>query len=243
MGGQCHAYKWLIRYRQGKLVNEGNMKRFAKRQGITNAMNKSLWELHAEHKECKAQAKKLMADAPWMRKVFLQSQLNDAVDEKREDDAKRIREIMRNEAQKREWRGIHRVTKGSTINSVTYCDLQLPDGTLRRCETKQEVEAAIASTLSTRFDMAESAPICDGPLFDLLGYSADTETAVEILEGRFTPPEGTDGPTCMILEEIARIWKRSEAGEVDIVITQDDFQHYWKLVKIFMGKKTTCVDK
>jgi len=51
---------------------------------------------------------------------------------------------------------------------------------------------------------------------------------VEILEGRFIPPEGTDGPTCMILEEIARIWKRSEAGEVDIVITQDDFQHYWK---------------
>jgi len=32
---KCHAYKWLIRFRTGQRVNIGNMKRFARRNGIT----------------------------------------------------------------------------------------------------------------------------------------------------------------------------------------------------------------
>ena len=51
--------------------------------------------------------------------------------------------------------------------------------------------------------------MCQGPLYDLLGYSADMETADAILEWTFVPPPGTDGPTLIILEEIARIWKKS----------------------------------
>ena len=102
------------------------------------------------------------------------------------------------------------------------------DGTLENCDTKEEVEEAISNTLSERFSLANSAPICRGPLFELLGFNADTETAEMILDGTFVPPEGTDGPTRIILEEISKIWHKMEGKEVDIVITREDFQFFWK---------------
>ena len=56
---------------------------------------------------------------------------------------------------------------------------------------KEDVEAAIHEEIDVRFGRADSAPICRGPLFDLLGYTTDTDAAVEILQGTFRPPEKT----------------------------------------------------
>ena len=45
------------------------------------------------------------------------------------------------------------------------------------------------------------------------------------------PLPDTDEATCTLLKEIARIWKEMEEKNVDIVVTKDDFQHYWKRAK------------
>ena len=166
--------------------------------------------------KCKERAKELMVRAPWMRQQFLSSLLKDAVEEEREEDVKRIQEQIRNEQCRRQWRGIKQTMNGGGLNSVTHCQVAREDGTLENCDTKEEVEEAISNTLSERFSLANSAPICRGPLFELLGFNADTETAETILDGTFVPPEGTDGPTCIILEEISRIWHKMEGKEVDM---------------------------
>ena len=75
----------------------------------------------------------------------------------------------------------------------------------RNSSNKYEMEEAIKGTILDRPTKADSAPICQGALFDLLGYGADTETAVEILEGRFVAPEGTDRYTLLLFEEMSRI--------------------------------------
>ena len=54
---------------------------------------------------------------------------------------------------------------------------------------------------------------------------------MEILEGTFVAPVNTDGHTLLLFDEIANIWHKMEQGEVDIVVTADNFQHYWKRVK------------
>ena len=59
-------------------------------------------------------------------------------------------------------------------------------------QTKEGVETIIHDEIDTRFDKASSAPICNGPLFELLGYNVDTSAGMEILEGTFTPPKGMD---------------------------------------------------
>jgi hypothetical protein len=68
-------------------------------------------------------------------------------------------------------------------------------------------------------------------LYDLFGTYADTDAAIQILEGTFVLPADADGPTLIILEEIARIWQLMGEGEVSVVITQEDYQYYWRKVK------------
>ena len=85
------------------------------------------------------------------------------------------------------------------------------------------VEAAIHGKTSPRFSRAGSVPICNGPLFELLGYNADTEAGAKILEGTFEPPPRTNPVTIIILKEIARIWRLMGDGEVSLIITKEDF--------------------
>ena len=54
---------------------------------------------------------------------------------------------------------------------------------------------------------------------------------MEILEGKVKPPTGTDLATVIILNKISRIWRLMGDGEVSIIITKEDFQHYWRRVK------------
>ena len=92
------------------------------------------------------------------------------------------------------------------------------------CNTKDTVECGLANSLSERFSCAESALICQGALFELLGYSADTETAEQILKGTFIPPPDTYPTTVIILQEIAHIWAKMGTGEVNIMVSPEDFQ-------------------
>ena len=73
------------------------------------------------------------------------------------------------------------------------------EGKQVQCTTQELVKAAIHGEISPQFSRAGSAPICNGPMFELLGYGADTEAGVEILEGTFEPPPGTDPATIIIL--------------------------------------------
>ena len=54
------------------------------------------------------------------------------------------------------------------------------------------------------FSRAGSVWICNGPVFELLEYSADTKSGMQILEGTFVPTTGTDPATVIILKEIAQ---------------------------------------
>ena len=67
----------------------------------------------------------------------------------------------------------------------------------------------------------------------MLGYEVTTDVAMDILEGRWekNAPEGTDEPTKELFKEMAHLWKMMQGGEVDIVITVDNFQHYWRRMK------------
>ena len=59
----------------------------------------------------------------------------------------------------------------------------------------------------------------------------NSKTAIDILEGKFNAPVGTDGATLLLFHEISNIWKLMKDGKVDIVITKEDFQYFWKRAK------------
>ena len=92
--------------------------------------------------------------------------------------------------------------------AVTDVDKPMEDEEAEHYDTEVTVEEALGDEISKRFDRANSASICQGALFDLLRYGVNMERTEKILEGTFAPPVGTDGPTVILLEEIARIWKK-----------------------------------
>ena len=62
-------------------------------------------ELYYRYKHCKEHTKLLMADPPWMRKMFLSQKLAAAIQNEQSDELKRIKEVLRNEAERKEWQG------------------------------------------------------------------------------------------------------------------------------------------
>ena len=105
---------------------------------------------------------------------------------------------MRGENQRRNWRLIDR-EMGPTMGETDD-----KDGTVTQHHTKDGVERAIHNEVGPRFSRAGSTPICNGPLLKLLGYNADIEAGMEILEGTLKPPKGTDPATGIILNKISR---------------------------------------
>ena len=244
---KCHSYRALIRlnlkYEQigsrdprkikkvFKKGNPANIFRTASNCGIQDPQTIDLKELYYRYKSCREHAKKMMAASPWMRKTFLSSKLREAIEADKKDQVTALKQVLRSEAESKEWQGIQRATKPDRAGAISYVEVQQQDGTIKKCDTKESCESAIGEEIKPRFDRANSAPVCQGALFDLLGYEVDTDTAMDILEGKFNCSlvEGT--PTGEILKEIAEIWKMVGNGKVDIFITKEDFQHFWKRAK------------
>ena len=94
------------------------------------------------------QYKRLMTEPPWMRKQYIDTKLQDALDSEREEDALRIHEILQNESQKKTWPGIQRVLDPKKNARVTKVNKPMPNGSVTKCKSKQTVEGAIANKVS-----------------------------------------------------------------------------------------------
>ena len=130
---------------------------------------------------------------------------------------------MKGENQRRNWRLIDREMGKTRTPAPTMVETVDEDETVTQYRTKDGVERAIHSKIGPRFSRTGSVAICNGPLFEMLGYNADTKAGMEILEGTFKQPTGADPATVIILNEISRIWRLVGNREVSIVITKEDF--------------------
>ena len=81
------------------------------------------------------------------------------------------------------------------------------EGKVTQHRTEDKLEDVTHNKIGSRFSRADSAQICNSPLFELLGYNADTETGMHILEGTCILPTNTDPDpaTGIILKEITII--------------------------------------
>ena len=98
------------------------------------------------------------------------------------EESTRTKEILQNEAQRqrqrKEWGSIHKELNKTQNPSPMRVEVPISGITTKECTTNKEVEEGIGGEISERFSQANSTPICQGALFDLLLYSADTEAAL-----------------------------------------------------------------
>ena len=98
------------------------------------------------------------------------------------EEATRLKEIVRDEAQKKVWASIHRELQQTRNPSQTRVKVPLSDGTTREYVTKEQIEEAIGGQIDMRFSKVDIVQVCQGALFELLGHSVDTEAAIAILK-------------------------------------------------------------
>ena len=92
-----------------------------------------------------------MADSLWMRKTFLSQKLANTIQNEQSDEAKRIKEVLRNEAERKEWQGIHRATKADRAGAISFVDVKQANGSTVRMDTKEQCEQTIQDELEPCF--------------------------------------------------------------------------------------------
>ena len=78
---------------------------------------------------------------------------------KKEAEAQQISNILWNKAHKKQWQGIHRVTKRDKAGAVVRVEIMMPNATVQVCEGKEECKRAILDKISVRLDRAQSASV------------------------------------------------------------------------------------
>ena len=84
------ALRALIRLKLGREGNSANVKRTARRCGITHPLSHTKQELWTMYVDCKKKCAEMLADSPWLRKQFLAVKLHEAEENGREEEANKI---------------------------------------------------------------------------------------------------------------------------------------------------------
>jgi hypothetical protein len=97
--------------------------------------------------------------------------------------------------------------------------------------TREPVEQTIFSEIhNKRYTMAGEAPICNGKLFEELGYTTNMPVIRAILDETYITPEGSVQATLDLFVEVANIHRQVPQDSVSICINPQQWKWYWKAV-------------
>ncbi len=187
-----------MEYNLGRNKNRGNLKRAARRQGITNPFQILIAEQKTRLEVCKEQNNYFRKNGPRYCKKFLCQRAELAREDEQEEVAAKIMAIIKREQDRSFWRNINYTcgkTKGGSPTSV-----QIPrggqDDQTDTYTTQASIQEAIWANVHYKcLYLAEEAPICQCQLCRDFGYNAATKTAAEILDGTYVFPDKFDKAT------------------------------------------------
>ncbi len=134
---------------------------------------------------------------------------------------KKISAIIQREHQRNFWRKLNYVTVGKKKTcSATSIQVEGQDGAIMEQTTQDAVEQTIFSEIhKKRYMLAGEAPICNGNLFQDLGYTATTPALRAVLDGTYVLPPSSDAATSELFAEISNIRHLVPTDSVSITIT------------------------
>jgi hypothetical protein len=187
---RTQVYRLLIRYHLGLICNVGNLKRAARRCGISKCLSLSLEEIWLRLDVCIDKCSYFRKQSQYYRRKHLYKRLQDAKDEENERKEKEILAIIEHEKNKSLWRQLNYSMgkrQGGAPRRVLVEEGQ--EGNLKEYTTQESVQKAIFDNIHRkRFVLAEAAPICNGELRRAIGYNATMNTATAILVGTYEYP-------------------------------------------------------
>lgn len=197
-------YKQLLsinsRRSQGKRADITHFVRSCAASDILDPFSLSTQEIGLRIAACRTRLKELESVAPLLRLEHLRACITRAKDRGDALAVIRIRQIIRNERIRRRWRGVNRSTKPRRGGAPISIKVKHESGDTQY-DMREEVEEQSARRLTDRFKLARDAPICQGKLFDDIGYLGNTACTKAILEGTYDFPPEMDPHTRLLCEQ------------------------------------------
>ena len=188
---RIHAYLQLIRLKEGKAKNKGNVIRFTVRTKIQDPSKLTMEEPCDGLRYCRIRKAELRKQAKGLRKVHLQDFLIDAQTERQLNRARDIKQTINQEESKRMRYLIKCTVKDPHSPSVIKVQ-RVIGGKTNEYAIQEDVENAIQRECKVRFSLAHSAPIMTTLLGDQLRYLKDEELARSIITGTYDIPADLD---------------------------------------------------
>jgi hypothetical protein len=139
------------------------------------------------------------------------------------------------------WHLIKRTVKDPHSPSALKVQ-QVLGGETKEYIIQEDVENVIQKECEIRFSLAHSAPIMSTLLGDRLRYLGDEELARSITTGTFNISADLYPATTLILKEIRKMGIKIMNGEgKEIIITPEEFTHFWKKVGEFTSSSSSGV--
>ena len=225
------AYHGLLRLIQHRCTNPANIKRAARRAGITDYKALTEKQIKTAIAFCTAELRKMRNSDKQLRKEHLENLAAAAIDGKDKARGTAVRRVLSSESQKQIWRRINRATnppRGGAIQRV-----QKEHGEeLVELVTLEDMSREIQSVTEKRFSLAESAPAFSSSLRTSAGFSADTQFALDLINGKEDIPGDVDATTFMLLTEMRRLWNSTDAFRRETFeILPDHYDYYWRRAK------------
>ncbi len=168
----------------------------------------------------------------YYRRKHLYSRLDAAREREDEEAASQILAIITQEKDKCFWRRMVNALGKPRGGACFQVQVEEEDGTTREHTGQDDLHEAIWDNIHRqRFHLAESAPLCQFPLWGIFGYNAICQTLQEILDRTYEYPYHFDLGTREILEECARIRLKIPSDLVSPRITRDDWENHWGKAK------------
>jgi hypothetical protein len=193
---QAQVYYSLLYFHQGKVKNQGNLKRTARCCNIPNLLSLTVAKILERLKACKKECLFYQEHGQRFHKKHLANQLK-ILQEKEDDKAiTKIGAIIQHEQQRSFWRKLNFVTGKKRTRSATSVQVEDQSGAILEHTTKDLVEDSIFSEVhNKRYTMAGEAPICKGELFKDFGYVANTPASIAVLDRAYAAPQDSDSAT------------------------------------------------
>jgi hypothetical protein len=175
----------------------------------------------------------LRKQAKGLRKVHLRNCLINAQTKRQHKRVAAIKQKCNWEESKRMWYLIKRTVKDPHSPSILRVQ-RVVNGEVKEYIVQEDVKQAIQRKCKVQFFLAHSAPIMKSLFGERLRYLSDESLARSIITGTYDIPSDLDPATKLILEEIGKLGIKIVNGEGnEIVITPDDFKHFWRKVNKF----------
>ena len=223
------------RRRAGKRSPTSHFLRACSVHGIDDPFSLSDEEIRSRHAACVQRLRELRPVARPLRDHHLKECRSRAKERGDDRAVRRITQIMRDERSRRRWRGVRRATGVRRGGAPTEIRVQASeDAPEMHLVTRPDVEAQAARRLTSRFKLARDSPICEGRIFDDVGYLGDTTSTRAILEGTYEFPPEMDPHLRLLLEEAHKVFSQRTTEEISTFVSTEDFQYYWRRADEFV---------